>query len=100
MEHLTISQQDLLVHTLDKGFVTYKSQKIYSSRKFYNIISFLRKNNIVNACCVICRKQISDNHHNTCKSRKCYLLRQNNNRMFELTLKGELLAHELRGLKK
>lgn len=100
MEHLTVSAQDLIVLVLDREYVTYRTQKIYSSRKFYKVVSFLRRNDLINPVCVSCKRGIKDNHRNTCGSRDCDRKRQTSHRMFELTLRGELVAHELKSLVK
>jgi hypothetical protein len=98
-ERLTVNNQKLLVLILNRKFVSYKTQTIYNSRKFYNVISFLRKNKFVNPVCVVCKREISDNHRNTCLDRKCMKRKMTNHREFELTLTGELLAHVLEDLK-
>ena len=98
MARLTISAQDLLVHTLKKEVVSYRTQRIYKSRKFYSAVSFLKRNNYINAVCVVCRRKIKDDHRNTCSGRKCEDRKLTTYKMFELTLKGEIVAHELRSL--
>lgn len=96
---LTVRQQDLLVLILQKKSVTYRDQKIYSSRKFYDALAFLKRNGVVNPICVVCKHPIKDNHRNTCSGWKCQQRRDTTTREFELTLTGEILAHFLEGLK-
>jgi len=99
MAGLTISNQELLVLILDKKLVSYRTQGIYNSRKFYNVVSFLRRNSLINPICVVCKRGIEENHRNTCGRRKCEREKQSNCREFELTLKGEIMAHAIKDLK-
>ena len=96
---LTVRQQDLLVLILQKKSVMFNNQRIYSSKKFYDAIAFLRRNEIINPICVVCKRAIRDNHRNVCDGKKCQVKRDTTHREFELTLKGEVLTHCLEGLK-
>lgn len=98
MTHLTTAVQDLLVFMLTKEQVTYRTQSIFQSRKFYTTVSFLKKNGYIRTICCVCKANIKDNHVNTCGSRKCESTKTTLFKMFELTLRGELVAGEIQSL--
>jgi len=96
MGYLTIAEQHLMLEMLERGSITYKSQKTFNSRRFFDAIRNLKKRKLVNPICAVCRKEIPDNHHNICDSKKCRRESRNSIKYFELTLKGELFGEELK----
>ncbi|MBU1613636.1 hypothetical protein KKC87_04415 [Patescibacteria group bacterium] len=92
--------QQLMILCRRKGFLTQKEQDIYDSQRYYDAIRFLRNNNLIKPICYVCHVNLDDGENAVCskkniehaKSYHCY-------KKYILTLKGEIVARFLAGLK-
>ena len=105
MHYLSSKTQNLLIFALQNDGVIKSKQNIYTSRRFYDIIRFLKKNNIIIPVCWVCSKKLNDGQIDVCKNEdnlheffKNNRERRNNKKKFKLTLNGEILAIALKGL--
>ena len=87
------NQQELVVYIYNHFPVCFKSQNIFTSKKFYQTINFLKTNELIIRCCFCgeflpCKKK--DLFHKKKDMREKY---------YKLTLEGELWALKFGGLK-
>lgn len=105
MPTIPIKAQELMILALNNGGITKDSQKVYSSRKFYNTVSFLKKNGFLFPVCKVCRSDISDENTNLCENKNGdhkKFKKENkfdNKKLYILTIKGELQAMVFNELK-
>jgi len=102
MGRLTPKLQNLIVHTAKIGKLSYKTQNIYNSHRFYNAIAFLKRNNLIMSICPVCFKELNENEiicGNKDKSHRIFKSENTNPKMFKLNLKGEIYAYMLSELR-
>jgi len=100
MSFLTVNEQKLLESVLESRFVTYRTQKIFSSRRFFDAMRLFRENRYVNPVCSVCKRKIREGNGTTCRSRRCTEKSGITAKTYELTLPGEILANELSSIKR
>lgn len=88
MGHLTIAEQKSLVEFLQKGILSKKTQRTFKSRRFYDFVKLLKKNNLILSVCPFCKKIIKDS---VCENYQCKKL-NDGNKYYHLNFDGEITA--------
>ena len=90
---LSNRQQKLILYAFKNIPITFKTQKIFNSYKFYSAIKFLKKNGLMIDCC-FCGEVLP------CKN-KNYEHKKKDGRIkyFRLSLEGEFWALKIEELK-
>jgi len=94
---LTPASQKILISLLSSEYISASSQKWMSTHRFYKIIHFLKENNLVKKCCVVCDKVIEEDKIIKCQKND-WNHRHNKEKysLYTLTIKGEVLAYILK----
>lgn len=100
MPHLTAKEQELLQFILKNRYVSFRIQRIFGSRRFFDTVKFLRLNRYINPVCSICKRKIADGNGNTCNAKPCVKKHRISVQTYELTLGGEILASEISSIKR
>ena len=101
--NLTPNTIRLVIQTYDKNKISYQTQDIFNSSRYYSTITYLRKIGFFNPCCSIdgCNKYIDENNGGVCE--KNDKQHRNGNKTFRYdrnTLAGEIWAIAFKDLKK
>lgn len=92
MGHLTIAEQESLLEFLKKGVLSKKTQRTFKSRRFYNFVNLLKKNNLIFQVCPFCKKIIKDS---VCENYGCKKFKDGQ-KYFHLNFDGEIVAEIFR----